>query len=180
MSLRSIAVASALALALASCKKGRGDPCEKQHDCGADLVCFCFDPMAEGSCGEKQTCGTVEEVTSACSSPDNRACAVQGECSSPAAIAVKASGVADCKATEESCKASVNCTRNGLCAAVDGECVATRDADCAASEDCKARGECHAVDRRCSPKTDADCAKTTRCQEAGECKVKDGLCRAIR
>lgn len=91
-----------------------------------------------------------------------------------------ACGVVGCESvmTDELCRESTVCARQGRCTASGTTCVATTDDDCRNSRLCISVGECyHAPNtNRCHAKDDADCRKSTQCKENKRCIALGGEC----
>jgi len=75
-------------------------------------------------------------------------CKLEGLCSAPEDP--EESDEESCVAGPGDCKRSLVCKRDGRCAAVAGECMATSDAACKASEGCRLMGRCKLEDEECT------------------------------
>jgi hypothetical protein len=85
-----------------------------------------------------------------------------------------------CVAIDADCVKTERCRILGDCAAVDGECSATKDDHCAHTPGCLLSGACSAVNGACVTAKDSDCAKTPSCASLGHCGVIDGACKATK
>ena len=70
--------------------------------------------------------------------------------------------------TPVNCRLLQGCKIRGLCANVEGLCVAT-NADCRVSKKCKAEGRCVEQDGDCVVGSDADCAASDACKLEQRC-----------
>lgn len=77
--------------------------------------------------------------------------------------------------TDGDCRATSACSKQGLCTAHGGGCIAGSDADCRRAGIC-ALGSCSARGGRCVAATNADCEHTKLCGEAGKCIARGGRC----
>ena len=70
------------------------------------------------------------------------------------------------------------CRVKGLCTALEGVCIATRDAHCEASYGCELSGLCGLAGGRCLALDDAHCEASIRCKKKGRCEARSGQCVA--
>lgn len=77
---------------------------------------------------------------------------------------------------QEDCAKSLACTREGVCSAASGVCMAAWSVDCEPSAACLEDGKCTARDGRCVAASDADCARSAACRNDGRCRVAAGQC----
>lgn len=100
------------------------------------------------------------------------ACKEQGQCSM--------SDPDRCRATSHAgCKRSLDCKREGKCAASGGECKAASSAHCRRSVACKSKGRCRALKGRCEATSHRDCRRSESCKKNGECTASRGSCRVV-
>jgi len=77
------------------------------------------------------------------------------------------------------CAGAEACKTEGLCASLQGRCIAVTEAHCLASQKCQTLGQCTHQNGRCSAVTVKDCqTHSTLCAEAGMCVPRGGVCSA--
>lgn len=103
-----------------------------------------------------------------------------GESTDPDSFALMDGTICAARKDADCRRAHWACRLEGRCAARDGRCVATSDADCRDSYRCERDGWCTAEDGRCVAGRDADCADSVACEVLGRCVEVDGACTQPR
>ncbi len=81
-------------------------------------------------------------------------------------------------ASSQSCADTSLCRLAGHCAARDGDCIASRDADCEQSSQCRTDGACAVARDECVAASDRHCRQSEACRKERRCRAKDGYCVA--
>ncbi len=171
-------LAISLVVAMHSLTAQRPAPCEDEGRCtrqGRDWIA-----TRNEDCANSTRCETHGRCTA-----DSGRCVVgsDADCLRTAACNMGPFCTARngrCVATDESCRASLECEMDGRCtASADGRsCIALSDEDCLHSVICGEEGACVARDGGCAPAAEETCSSLPACADRGECAGRVGHCRA--
>ncbi|MEE2758024.1 MAG: hypothetical protein VYA30_15305 [Myxococcota bacterium] len=86
-----------------------------------------------------------------------------------------------CSDGDDPCQRADQCKEKGLCASLQGRCVAVTKEHCLQSNACSEAGFCSVLDGRCAAVTEKDCRFHSEvCARSGQCDVSQNKCVSRR